>query len=30
MYKRVDNEKPFVDMTNFKGDHVTVDDVKNC
>lgn len=28
IYKRVDNEKPFVGMTNFKGDYVTVDDVK--
>lgn len=28
IYKRVDNEKPFVGMTNFKGDYVTKDDVK--
>lgn len=28
IYERVDNEKPFVDMTNFKGDYVTIDDVK--
>mgnify|MGYP004694291653 FL=1 len=28
IYERVDNEKPFVGMTNFKGDYVTVDDVK--
>lgn len=28
IYQRVDNEKPFVGMTNFKGDYVTVDDVK--
>ncbi len=28
IYKRVDNEKPFVGMTNFKGDYITVDDVK--
>lgn len=28
MYERVDNEKPFVGMTNFKGDYVTIDDVK--
>ena len=33
IYERVDNEKPFVGMTNFKGDYVTIDDVKiakNC
>lgn len=28
IYERVDNEKPFVGMTNFKGNYVTVDDVK--
>lgn len=28
IYKRVDNQKPFVGMTNFKGDYVTADDVK--
>ena len=28
IYKRVDNEKPYVGMTNFKGDYVTIDDVK--
>ena len=28
IYERVDNAKPFVGMTNFKGDYVTVDDVK--
>ena len=28
IYERVDNEKPFVGMTNFKEDYVTVDDVK--
>lgn len=28
IYERVDNEKPLVGMTNFKGDYVTVDDVK--
>lgn len=28
IYERVDSEKPFVGMTNFKGDYVTVDDVK--
>ncbi len=28
IYDRVDNKKPFVGMTNFKGDYVTVDDVK--
>ena len=28
IYERVDNEKPFVGMTNFKGDYVTRDDVK--
>ena len=28
IYIRVDNEKPFVGMTNFKGDYITVDDVK--
>ena len=33
IYERVDNEKPFVGMTNFKGNYVTRDDVKiakNC
>ena len=29
IYDRVDNEKPYVGMTNFKGDYVTIDDVKN-
>ena len=28
IYNRVDNEKPFVGMTNFKGGYVTKDDVK--
>lgn len=28
IYERVDNEKPYVGMTNFKGNYVTVDDVK--
>lgn len=28
IYERVDNEKPFVGMTNFKGSYVTKDDVK--
>ena len=28
IYKRVDNEKPFVGMTNFKGNYVTKDDMK--
>ena len=28
IYERVDNDKPFVGMTNFKGDYVTIDDVK--
>ena len=28
IYNRVDNEKPFVGMTNFKGHYVTKDDVK--
>lgn len=28
IYERVDNQKPFVGMTNFKGKYVTVDDVK--
>ena len=28
IYNRVNNEKPFVGMTNFKGDYVTKDDVK--
>ena len=28
IYNRVDNGKPFVGMTNFKGDYVTRDDVK--
>jgi len=28
IYDRVDNEKPYVGMTNFKGNYVTVDDVK--
>jgi len=28
IYERVDNEKPYVGMTNFKGEYVTIDDVK--
>ena len=28
IYERVDNEKPFVGMTNFKGNYITQDDVK--
>ncbi len=28
IHERVDNEKPYVGMTNFKGDYVTIDDVK--
>ena len=28
IYNRVNNEKPYVGMTNFKGNYVTVDDVK--
>lgn len=28
IYNRVDNEKPFVGMTNFKGNYVTRDDVR--
>lgn len=28
IYNRVDNKKPYVDMTNFKGNYVTIDDVK--
>ena len=28
IYERVDSEKPFVGMTNFKGDYITKDDVK--
>ena len=28
IHKRVDNEKPMVGMTNFKGDYITKDDVK--
>jgi len=28
IYKRVNNEKPLVGMTNFKGDYITKDDVK--
>ena len=28
IYERVDSEKPFVGMTNFKGDYVIKDDVK--
>lgn len=28
IYRRVDNEKPYVGMTNFKGSYVTEDDVK--
>ena len=28
IYNRVDNEKPYVGMTNFKGNYVTMEDVK--
>ena len=28
IYERVDSEKPFVGMTNYKGDYITEDDVK--
>ena len=28
IHHRVNNEKPYVGMTNFKGDYVTIDDVK--
>ena len=28
IHERVDTEKPYVGMTNFKGDYVTIDDVK--
>ena len=28
IYNRVDNEKPYVGMTDFKGNYVTIDDVK--
>ena len=28
IYDRVDNQKPYVGMTNFKGNYVTEDDVK--
>ena len=28
IYERVNNEKPYVGMTNFKGNYVTIDDVK--
>lgn len=28
IYDRVDNEKPYVGMTNFKGNYVTIEDVK--
>ncbi len=28
IYERVNNEKPYVGMTNFKGDYVTLDDTK--
>lgn len=28
IYNRVDNEKHYIGMTNFKGDYVTIDDVK--
>lgn len=28
IYDRVDNEKPYVGMTSFKGEYVTIDDVK--
>jgi hypothetical protein len=30
IYNRVDNEKPIVGMTNFKGDYITKDDVKTA
>lgn len=30
IYDRADNEKPYVGMTNFKGDYVTIDDVKTA
>lgn len=30
IYERVDNQKPLVGMTNFKGDYVTKDDVKKA
>ena len=28
IYDRVDNKKPYVGMTNFKWDYITIDDVK--
>ena len=28
IYSRVDNQKPYVGMTSFKGDYVTIEDVK--
>ena len=28
IYNRADNEKPYVGMTNFKGNYLTIDDVK--
>lgn len=28
IHERVDNKKPYVGMTNFKGDYITIDDVK--
>ena len=28
VYERVDSEKPFVGMTNYKGDYITEDDVE--
>lgn len=28
IYERVDSDKPFVGMTNFKGNYITEDDVK--
>jgi len=28
VYRRVDNKKPLVGMTNFKGEYITKDDVK--
>ena len=28
IHERVDNEKPYVGMTNFKGNYITIDDVK--
>jgi hypothetical protein len=28
IYERVDNKKPFIGMTNFKGNYITTDDIK--